>query len=236
MENNVQQKKGIPFLKLVKNNLLLMVLIIVLTSLIGTLFGVLYAKTTCKASRSAILRTELQSSSPDAETNNASLAFLVIGQLEYHFTSADYIKIANEKYLEINSEAKDRVYSSNIVIEYKEDSLIFTLSYQDTNKQSAIDKLKAVFNASEDYFKSHSTPYNIKLIPTDNAGTDDGRFVVTESNGMSMYIIIGVVAGIVLAVVTVLIKGAFDNTVHDKDELEDITGSNMLACIEKRNQ
>ena len=235
MENFTQQKKGIPFFKLVKNNLLLMVLIIVLVGLIGTLFGVLYAKPTCKASRSAILRTELQSSSPDAETNNASLAFLVIGQLEYHFTSADYIEIANEKYLQINSQAKDKISAGNIIIEYKEESLIFTLSYQDTNKERAINKLKAVFDASEDYFKSHSTPYNIKLIPTDNAGTDDGRFIISENNGLSSYILIGVIAGVILSVVVVLIKGAFDNTVHDKDELEDITGSNMLACIEKRN-
>ena len=92
-----------------------------------------------------------------------------------------------------------------------------------------------MFDASEDYFKSHSTPYNIKLIPTDNAGTDDGRFIISENNGLSSYILIGVIAGVVLSVVVVLIKGAFDNTVHDKDELEDITGSNMLACIEKRN-
>lgn len=236
MENFERQKKGVPFFKLVKNNFLLMILIIVLVGLIGTLLGVLYSKPICKASRSAILRTELQSSSPDAETNNASLAFLVIGQLEYHFTSADYIEIANEKYLQIDSEAKDSVYSGNIILEYKEDSLIFTLSYQDTNEKRAINKLKAVFDASEDYFKSHSTPYNIKLIPTDNAGTDDGRFIVSVSNSLSTYIIIGFLAGVVLSVVVVLIKNAFDNTVHDKDELEDITGSNMLACIEKRNQ
>ena len=235
MENFERQKKGVPFFKLVKNNLLLMILIIVLVGLIGTLLGVLYSKPICKASRSAILRTELQSSSPDAETNNASLAFLVIGQLEYHFTSADYIEIANEKYLQIDSEAKDSVYSGNIILEYKEDSLIFTLSYQDTNEKRAINKLKAVFDASEDYFKSHSTPYNIKLIPTDNAGTDDGRFIVSVSNSLSTYIIIGFLAGVALSVVVVLIKNAFDNTVHDKDELEDITGSNMLACIEKRN-
>ncbi len=235
MENNYHQKKSISFFRLIKNNLLLMSLIIVLVSLIGTLFGVLFAKPVCKASRSVILRTELSSSSADAETNNASLAFLVIGQLEYHFTSADYIEIANKKYLEINSEAKDSVLAGNIVIEYKPDSLIFTLSYLDANKEVAINKLKAVYNASEEYFETHSTPYNIKLIPTDNAGTDDGRFAISVSNNLKMYILIGVLAGVVLSIVIVLIKSALDNTVHDKDELEGITGSDMLAYIEKRD-
>ena len=237
MENNTNQKKGTPFLSLVKNNLLLMVLIIVLIGLIGTLFGVLYAKPVSTASRSAILRTELSSESTSAntETNNASLAFLVIVQLEYHFTSADYIEIANEQYLASNSGAEDRISAGNIVFDFKEDSLIFTLSYKDTNKEGAIKKLKAVFDASEEYFKTHSTPYNIKLIPTDNAGTDDSRFSVTETNGLSTYITMGFVAGIALSILVVLIKGALDNTVHDKEELEEITESNMLACIEKRN-
>ena len=235
MENNYSQKKGVSFFRLIKSNLLLISLIIVLVSLIGTLFGVLFSKPVYKASRSVILRTELSSSSADAETNNASLAFLVIGQLEYHFTSADYIEIANKKYLESNSEAKDSISAGGIVLEYKTDSLIFTLSYQDVNKETAINKLKAVYNASEEYFKTHSTPYNIKLIPTDNAGTDDGRFAISVSDSLKIYVLIGVLAGVVLSVVVVLIKGALDNTVHDKDELEGITGSDMLAYIEKRN-
>ena len=234
MENNVHSKKGISFFKLIKFNLLLMILIFVFCTLVGTLFGVLTSKPVYKASRSVILRTELQSSSVDAETNNAALAFLVIGQLEYHFTSANYIELANEKYLQINPEAKDKISANNIIVEYKDNSLIFTISYQDRDKQVAINKLKAVFDASIEYFETTSSSYNIKLIATDNADADDRRFAVSVSNGLYKYIIIGAVAGLVIAFAVVLIKNSLDNTVHDKDELEEITGSNMLAFIEKR--
>ncbi len=235
MENNVQNKKGNSFFNLVKANLLLMILITVLVTLIGALVGVLYVKPVYKASRSVILRTALQSSSTESEeTNNAALAFLVIGQLQYHFTSADYINIANKEYQKIDSDAKDTISAGSIGIEYKEESLIITISYSDLDKDVAIDKLKAVYKASEIYFSEHATPYNIKLIPTDNAGTDDSRFKVTVDNGLTKFIFIGALAGVVLAVAVVFIKNALDNTLRDKEELEELTGANVLAYVEKR--
>ena len=234
MENNARNKKGFSFFKLVRANLLLMILIVVLVTLVGTLLGVLTSKPVYKASRSVILRTELQSGQEATETNNAALAFLVIVQLEEYFTSTDYINLANQKYLQSNPEAKDKISASNIGFEYKEDSLIFTLSYQDIKGQVAINKLKAVYDASVEYFEKTANTYNIKLIPTDNAGTDDSRFAVSVSNGMPKYIVIGALAGVVIAFVVVLIKNSLDNTVHDKDELEEITGTNVLAYIEKR--
>ncbi len=234
MENNVQSKKNISFFKLVKANLLLIILTTLLVSLLGALLGVLYIKPEYKVSRSAILRTELESSSLEAETNNASLAFLVIGQLEYYFTAADYIDLANHKYEEKNGKSEDKIIASNIDVEYKEDSLIFTISYKDSNKAIATKKLKAVFEASVDYFSDHATPYNIKLIPTDNAETDSSRFAVSENHGITECVVIGLLAGIIIAFAVVLIKTSLDNTVHDKDELEEITGVSMLACISKR--
>ncbi len=235
MENNVQSKNGISFFKLVKANLLLMILITVLVGLLGSLFGILFVKPMYKASRSVILRTELQSSTDEAtETNNASLAFLVIGQLEYHFTSASYIEIANEKYLESNPNAKDEVAPGSIGIDYKEESLIFTISYSDLSEDVAIKKLKAVYEASKEYFEVYSKSYAIKLIPTDNAGTDDSRFAISEDYDITKYILLSVLAGVVIAIVVVLIKNSLDNTVHDKGELEELTGSDVLAYIEKR--
>jgi len=233
MENNNYNAKSFSFFKLIKANLLLLILITILFGLIGTFLGVMYAKPVYKASRSVILRTEIFSNTNE-ETTNVSLAFLIIGQLEYHFTSADYIELANEEYLK-NPEAKGVISSGNIIIEYKENSFIFTLSYQDLDKETAISKLKAVFNAAETYFENvNINAQKIALIPTDNADADDSRFAVSVSDNMAMYIILGTLAGIVLAIMIILIKNAFDNTVHDREELEELTNSNLLACIEKR--
>ncbi len=235
MENNVQNKKGISFFKLIKTNLLLMILITILVSLTGTLFGILKVKPEYKASRSVILRTELQSTNDGTtETNNASLAFLVIGQLEYHFTSANYISIANEKYKLSNPDAQDGIVPGNIEIKYKEESLIITISYKDIDKEVAIAKLKAVYEASKEFFDEYAKAYDIKLIPTDNAGTDDSRFAVSVQNGLAKYVLLSVLAGVVIAIAVVLIKNSLDNTIHDKEELEEITGSDVLAYIEKR--
>ncbi len=235
MENNVKSGKSFSFFKLVKANFLLMILIIVLTTLVGALVGVLYIKPSYKASRSVILRTEIQSSNMEStESNNATLAFKVIGQLQYHFTSADYIKIANKKYKEANPQAKDKISAGNILIEYKEGSLIISISYKDVNGDVAISKLKAVYDASGEYFAKHSKAYNIKLIPTDNSGTDDGRFAVSVEKGLTNVILISALAGVVLAVAVVLIKNSLDNTFHDKNELEEVIGADVLAYVEKR--
>ena len=231
MENN---KKTVPFFKIIKDNFLLIVMITILIGLIGTFLGLLYAKPVYKASRSVILRTELETTGSSDEANNAVLALMVIGQLEGHFTSTDYIELANEEYLEKNPQAKDKIVAGNIIVEYQEDILIFTLSYQDADEQTAINKLRAIFNVADDYFETHSIAYGIKLIPTDNADTDDGRFTVTASDSLSLYIIFGVLGGIVIGIVVALIKNAFDNTISDKEELESITSSDFFGYIKKR--
>ncbi len=235
MQNNEQNKNNTSFFKLIKDNALLIVMITILIGLIATFLGILYAKPVYKASRSVILRTELETTNSSSdEANNAVLALMVIGQLEGHFTSTDYIDLANEKYLEENPNAKDKVVAGNIVVEYQENILIFTLSYQDADEQTAINKLKAVFDVNEKYFETHSIAYGIKLIPTDNASTDDGRFTVTVSDSLSLYIIFGVLGGFVIAIAVALIKNALDNTIRDREELEIITNSDFLGCIKKR--
>lgn len=236
MEKQETTKKTFPFFRILRTNLLLMALITILVTLLGTLYGIMFVKPTYTVSRSVILRTELGVNSENAESTNAALAELVIVQLEDHFTSAKYIEMANEEFKKKNPLEKSYISAGAISVDYSEDSLIFKLKYTDINKDLASKKLVAVYDSAIEYFENISTAYTVKLIPTDNTGIDNSRFGLTVDNGMKKTILLSVVIGLALAVGVACIRYALDNTVHDKEDLEELTGTSVLAYVFKSEQ
>ncbi len=236
MENQETTKKTFPFFRILRSNLLLMALITILVTLLGTLYGIMFVKPTYTVSRSVILRTELGVNSENAESTNAALAELVIVQLEDHFTSAKYMEMANEEFKRLNPLEKTSISAGAISVDYSEDSLIFNLKYTDLSQDLASKKLVAVYETAKVYFENISTAYTVKLIPTDNTGMDNSRFGLAVDNGMKKTILLSVIIGLVLAVGVACIKYALDNTVHDKDDLEELTGTSVLAYVFKKEQ
>lgn len=234
MENQRVNKKTFPFFRIIKANLLLMALITILVTLLGALYGVMFVKPTYTVSRSVILRTELGVNADNSESTNAALAELVIVQLEDHFTSAEYMEMANQEFKRENPLEKSSINAGAISVDYSEESLIFRLKYTDSSKELASKKLVAVYKTAEIYFKKISTAYAVKLISTDNSGMDNSRFGLVVDNGMKKVILISIFIGLALAVGVVCIKYALDNTVHDKDDLEELTGTSVFAYIFKK--
>ena len=233
MENNVQvQEKKFPLLKLLKRNWLLIAMITVLVTLLFASYSLFLTKPVYTASRSFILRTELVTGGTEME-NGALAVDVLLPQIEDNFTSQKYNEMANEeykkdKYVKYNDTAISR---SAITFIYKEGSLIARLTYTDSNPKVAVEKLKAVFNTANTFFEAEA--YTITLISTDNTELDDSRFVITESSNLKKFIIIGIIAGLALSFVVVLIKNALDTTVKDRQELEELTGTNVIATINK---
>ncbi len=233
MENNVQMhEKKFPLLKLLKRNWLLMAMITVLITLLFVSYSLFLTKPVYTASRSFILRTELVTGGTEME-NGALAVDVLLPQIEDNFTSQKYNEMANEeykkdKYVKYNDTTISR---SAITFIYKEGSLIARLTYTDANPKVAVEKLKAVFNTANTFFEAEA--YTITLISTDNTELDDSRFVITESSNLKKFIIIGIIAGLALSFVVVLIKHALDTTVKDRQELEELTGTNVIAVIEK---
>ena len=233
MENNVQvQEKKFPLLKLLKRNWLLIAMITVLVTLLFASYSLFLTKPVYTASRSFILRTELVTGGTEME-NGALAVDVLLPQIEDNFTSQKYNEMANEeykkdKYVKYNDTAISR---SAITFIYKEGSLIARLTYTDSNPKVAVEKLKAVFNTANTFFEAEA--YTITLISTDNTELEDSRFVITESSNLKKFIIIGIIAGLALSFVVVLIKNALDTTVKDRQELEELTGTNVIAIINK---
>ncbi len=232
MENNVQNQRNFPFLRLLRQNALLMVLITVLITLFSVLYNFLYVKPVYTVSRSVILRTELGNSE---EATNAALAELVIVQMDQHFTSSDYVSKANAKFKELNPDIKSSINSGSISIIYNEDSLIFKIAYSDFDKDLAAKKLVAIYAVNDEYFEE-KLDFDVELISTDNSENDNSRFLVSVSNQTLKYVLLGLGIGLVIAIAVVLIKNALDNTVRDTAELEELTGVSVIAAINKQKE
>ena len=231
MENNANNQKSFPFFRLLKANVLLIVLITALITLLSVLYNFLFVKPIYTVSRSVILRTELVGTTD--ESTNAALAELVIVQMEHHFTSSDYVSKANAKFKEQNPDVKSSINGGSISIIYNEESLIFKIAYSDLDKDLAAKKLIAIYDVNSEYFEEEFD-FTVELIPTDNSVNDNSRFLVSVSNSTMKYILLGLGLGIVTSIAVVLIKNALDNTVKDTAELEELTGVSVIAAIHKQ--
>ena len=224
-------EKSVPFFRIVSKNILLIVLITVLCTLIGAMYGIMFVKPEYTASHSIILRTPVADTSLGPNTtNNASLGKLYMPQVESQITSPKFISRAQEIYKEKFSK-KEKILSNSVIIDFEENSLIFSLSYTDRNEEIAKNKLQAIYeSASENLTKlylSEDDTIQVSLIRTNNTPS------VSVNNGFMKTIVFGALIGVVLSVIVVIIKYVLDNTIHDKIEFEELTGVNVIAYIDR---
>ena len=61
------------------------------------------------------------------------------------------------------------------------------------------------------------------------------RNMININTNRTMYVLVGFLGGLVLGVVVAIMVFVLDNKVKDGYELEEITGSSVIAIIEKSN-
>ncbi|MBR1967898.1 MAG: hypothetical protein IKA11_00695 [Clostridia bacterium] len=215
-------ERGVPFFKIIYKNLLLIIMVTVLCALIGLGYSVLKVKPIYTVSRSYILRTTV--SETGSSTNDASLGKIYIPMVESVITSPEVIAKANELY----RNQTDPIKAGSVSITYTEKSLIFTMSYSDLSKEAATNKLNVLYEISKTELPGRITATEVSLIPTSKTPNEP-----TVNNGFAKYIVLGAAVGLVVSVIIALILYALDNTVRDKREYEEMTGSNVIAFIDK---
>lgn len=230
--NNVQDQKSFPFFSLIYKNLLLVIMIVVLSTLMFLGYALIRVKPVYSVSRSFILRMAVIGESN--ESSNATVGRRYISQIEGLLKTPDYIIAANEKY----EGEVGKISANSIHVDYNSDSLIFSLSYSDIDKNAAMEKLQAVYLVACEKLQEDINVASLKLIDTDNIVIDSATNTyqgidVSVDNGLTKWILYGAVAGVFVAVMVILILYAIDNTIHSKEELEEITGASVLAFVEK---
>ena len=190
-------------------------------------FGVnkLFSKPVYTATQSFILRMEItEENSSNENADNASLAKIYLPDVSAIATSPDVEKKAQESY------GDGTVISrNNVVVSYGEKSMILIIGYKDTSSQIAIEKLSNIVEATNYYLMTDGLieAKDVSLVEVQNDVN------VSVSSNMVTYVAIGCAAGLVLAVLIVILIYMFDNTVKDIEEFEDITGVSVLAHLEK---
>lgn len=235
MENNyVETEKSVPLAKLIYKNLVLIIMVIVLTSLIGLGYAIVKVKPTYTVNRSFIIR---MAKGKATENNEAALGKLHMPEIEPLLKLPKYIEQANEIYSE-EQNGQTEISAGAIGVKYNDESLIFTLSYTDDNIHDAAAKIHAIYLVASKNFASDLTVDSVRLIDIDNVNIDveEDRYEGMSSSvngGYSKHIVLGACVGLVISVCILVISYALDNTLHSKEELEQMTGASVLAFITK---
>ena len=123
----------------------------------------------------------------------------------------------------------DTISAANIGLTV-EKTLIFSFSYTDTNKSRARDKLDAYLDALQSEFEINGTTWTTGDEVTFK--TIDNVPKTTSSNSFMKYLLISIFGGLALGVLLSVLLYLIDNTVSGKDELEALTGANVIAFID----
>ena len=160
--------------------------------------------------------------------NDVTLSKLYLQDVATLIVTPTFINSANEIYAE--NGGVDKISASSVKTSYDSQakSLIFTISYTDLNQRNAENKLKAVI-------ESANKNLNGKIM------AQEPRLTVLQSQASmsvqtqkAMYLVLCAFLGLVLGVAIVFIIHFSDNTLKDKDDLENITGANFLSYIEQQ--
>ncbi len=241
----VTEKSGVDFIT-VLNVLRRFWILLVVTTILGLAAGVVYARvkdkpvyTATKSVMFVVNVTELNvstGSSGSTVANNATLAKRYLPDLAVYLTSGLFISRADAAYKGTYGENSGDISAKKVSVSYSANNLIFSISYSDSESSIAKNKLDAVITSSNETIQGADEEgstiqglivgEDIELKPAQNYAT------VSVSTKTARIIVISTVLGLFIGAAIAAIIYLTDNTVRSGDELENLTGSSVIAYIE----
>ncbi len=217
-------KSGAIFLRTLYKHLLLIIIVTVLIGSAVTGYAFLKIKPSYTASSKLSVKVETTNNSGNSdETLNVALANKLFPTIEDRIRSPKIIDYAR------GYSGDQEIYANRIGISYNENSLILTISYVDKTEKLAKGRLRFIIDTiKEELPKQELTAVSrIEFVETQLESN------LSSSSKIPTYIIAGFVGGLICAVMIVLLIFVLDNKVKDKDEVELLTGTNLIAVISK---
>ena len=226
MSEKAKKEKVIPFWRIIYKKLTFIILITVVFALIGLAYGLIFVKPEYTITKSLILKLEVNQGSSSDNRNEASITKIYFPVVKDIVTSE--IVINDAKAL-----AGDKnISASALNLNYGETSMIFTMSYTDNDIELAKLKLSAIIEASKKPIA------NEKLVAAKNARIEETQrpeiYDVDVHNGLATTIVIAGAIGLVVGVGLAFLIYFLDNTAKDKEEIEELTGTTIIANIENQ--
>ncbi len=224
---NQKAKSNAHFWKSFARKWFIILLVTLLFAGVSVGYSVAKIKPIYTASTSVVLKMTISDSgNVSTNTNNATLAKKNLPTVKECIESKKAASKANEYYNQINEKTGDNISKGAISVKHGDTSMIFTLSYSDLDKQSAVEKLSAVIETAPSILVNEIEAGSVDLVPVQN------EFSVYSSSRKATVIVIGTILGLMVGVVAVLIICVLDNKIRNREELEELTGSNVIAYIQ----
>ncbi len=244
MEEKVEMEKTIKIsdiLYVAKRNLIWISLIVLACVVLGYAYFSLLQKTEYTVTGSLCVQAKdyiiTDSEGNEVTTNTAEhtkyqYSALIAPEYENVLKSADIVNALKEQGISINI--------SDVKFDFKESSAFFDVSYTmsvhggDANiiKEQAAIRLNGYLEKSIEVINADNSVYpdylKDKLVYFSMASADN----VAVNNGFMKTMLISILLGVVLSVVLVVIVYFADNTLKDKEDLENISGVSNLAIID----
>lgn len=227
MEKKKEENKTITLGDLIlaiKKNWIVMAIIVVAVTLVGSLYVKLGVTPTYSAYSSIIIQVPNDTSSASDDVN-------ISDSIRYVYTVTDLItddKIADEVAVAYNATHDDKI-TSNLVIaktttKANEYSLYVKIKVQDTNKQRAVDIVNLITDSivsMQNDGNDSTTDDLLCFISASYRPTTDKDTSYVGPN-VILYVIASFIAGIVCAGIFVFLKEFASNRFKTKDEIEAI--------------
>lgn len=221
-ENNIEQSSVWLFFQYLLRKWLIILLVVVIGAGASFLVTKWKAKPEFVATQTLIFKTTISSKNQnDLKVKETTLAKLYLPTAAKIIKTPDCLAYANELY-----EGEGTISSSDISVNYTDESLIFNISCVSSSEESAIKKFDAVYKASEKFLDEGIEANGVELIPVQK-----GISVEQSSSAIKRNTVFGAAGGLVLACIILAVVFSLDNTIKDADELEKLTGTNFLAHV-----
>lgn len=243
MEVVNEKEKSLSFsdiLGILRGGIVWIVIITILCTAIGGVYAFLFKKTTYTAKLNAQIYVETYRN-PTTDEEEAvpehtrfQYAALLADKCSALILSKDVMnackEVLNEKGLKING---------GLTIVPEEDQPFFTVTYTYSQKGGDVNAIKEevaktlndFFDSAKEYINSKPDIYPWhadKIVVYSYAQAKD----VSASTGKAGVIAIAFLIGLVLSVIFVLVKNAFDDTIITKEQIELITGNQIIATVD----
>ena len=243
MEVVNEKEKSLSFsdiLGVLRGGIVWIIIITILCTAIGGVYAFLFKKTTYTAKLNAQIYVETyRNPTTDeeeavAEHTRFQYAALLADKCSALIMSNDVLNACNALLEENNLKIR-----GGLTIVPEEEQPFFTVTYTysqkggDVNatKEQVANTLNAFFDYAREYINSKPDVYPWhadKIVVYSYAQAKD----VSASTGKAGVIAIAFLIGLVLSVIFVLVKNAFDDTIVTKEQIELITGNQIIATVD----
>ena len=217
----IKSERNIPVLQIIFKRLILIVLVTILCTLIGLLYSALTVKPVYTARTSVILKLEVDNPGISANTNNIKLAKQYFPTIKEIILSPKVTKAATENY-------GGSIKASKLAIGFKEESMIFSIAYSEMSPKEAEGKLLTLISTATEYLKQDGIiqSKSVDLVPVQN------KVDISVTNNFATNIVIGFAIGLVASIAIAFILYFIDNTLKEKEDVENILGADVIAHVE----